>query len=96
MPTTQKYVHFYHKAQPYTYLAFGPYESAKGNVYDIEVCEDHILPREEPRKWLFSATIDRDTHIVADMWKYMNAYSSGNHQAMLGCVIPSKKEDRDV
>jgi hypothetical protein len=88
----QKYVHFYHKAEPYTYLVFGPYEGSKGNVYDIEVCEDHVLHTTEKRNWLFSATIDRDSHVVADMWKYINAYSAEDHQAMLGCVIPSKKE----
>ena len=84
-----KYVHFYYKTKPHTYLVFGPYQTAKNDVYDIEVCNDHVMHTTEKREWLFTATIDRDTHVVADMWKYINAYSANDQEVMSGCVVPS-------
>ena len=84
-----KYVHFYHKTEPHTYLVFGPYPSSEGEVYDIEVCTDHILFTTEKRNWIFTATIPRNTHVVADMWEYMNAYSAKDFKKMQDCVVPA-------
>jgi hypothetical protein len=68
--------HIYHDTAlgrlPFTLFVFGPYSDGE---YDVEVYADHV---EESRR--FSATymgtcssLTRNTHVIADVWDWMDA-----------------------
>jgi len=62
--------------KPFTYFVFGPYENngPTGQEFDVEVYHGHLV--EEARDGEFyvgTATISRNTHVVADMWNWMDA-----------------------
>ena len=58
--------------KPFTYFVFGPYN--EGTEFDVEVYHGHLV--EEARDGEFyvgTETVSRNTHIVSDMWNWMNA-----------------------
>lgn len=61
---------------PFTYLVFGPYAY---NDFDIEVHRGHIADNEDLSTYLFTETLPRDTHVIADMRdamvEFLNGYS---------------------
>ena len=59
----------YHKGQPYTYIVFGPYNDGD---FDVEVHSGHVNSNDDPTTHLFTHTIERDTHVIADMWDAMD------------------------
>lgn len=59
---------------PFTYMVFGPYSNGD---FDVEVHRTHVQDNEDTRNYLFTHTVKRDTHIVADMWEAMEDYFSG-------------------
>lgn len=63
--------HIYHNDQPYTYIVFGPY--ANGTEWDVEVHRGHVNDNRDESTYMDTKTIDRDTHIVADMWDAMDS-----------------------
>jgi len=59
----------YHKGEPYTYIVFGPYAD---NTFDVEVHAGHVRNNNDPGTHVFTHTIERDTHVITDMWDAMD------------------------
>lgn len=64
-------IHIYHNGSPFTYIVFGPY--ANGTEWDVEVHRDHVNDNSDVSTYIDTKTIDRDTHIVSDMWNAMDS-----------------------
>lgn len=69
-------LHIYHNGYAFTYLVFGPY--ANGTEWDVEVHRGHVNDNEDVSSYMFTKTIDRDTHIVSDMWDSMDTFLMEN------------------
>lgn len=71
--------HIYHDTAegrvPFTYFVFGPYNPFGAPQYDVEVYRDHITDeqRSGANYVMTVSDLPRDTHIVADMWDYMDS-----------------------
>lgn len=58
---------------PFTYFVFGPYDN--GTHWDVEVYRDHIAEEHRDAEGYVGTVSDltRSTHIVADVWDWMDA-----------------------
>ena len=63
-------LHIYHNGYAFTYLVFGPYKDG----FDVEVHRGHVNDNNDLSTYMFTHTIERDTHIVADMWDAMDSF----------------------
>lgn len=68
--------HIYHNGYAFTYLVFGPF--ANGTEWDVEAHRGHVNDNEDVSSYMFTKTIDRDTHIVSDMWDSMDTFLMEN------------------
>lgn len=73
-------MHTYHIYQdtpegrlPFTYMVFGPYADG----FDVEVHKGHVNDNHDFDAYLFTDTIQRDTHVIADMRPIINAWFAG-------------------
>ena len=64
-------IHVYHNGRAYTYIVFGPYRDG----FDVEVHKGHVYNNSHLSTYLFTQSgLERNTHIVRDMWDHMNDY----------------------
>lgn len=74
--TTLPTYHIWHDTSegrlPFTYFVFGPYA---GPEYDVEIYSGHINDEERMgANYLGTvSSLPRDTHIVIDVWDWMDA-----------------------
>ena len=59
----------YHKGEPYTLIAFGPYNDGG---FDVEVHIGHVDNNTFAGSYLFTHTLTRGTHVIMDMWDVLD------------------------
>lgn len=70
--------HIYHDSAegrpPFTLFVFGPYDSngPTGQEFDVEVHKGHITLEERDGTYVGTTTITRNTHVIMDVWNWMN------------------------